>query len=127
MDIFDNGILCLTEVHSVVTKPRDLTKEQFDLLCWFTNTGIKNIIECRTSSTIALETELVTSLSDVRRMIKGNAFGIGSRKITDFEDEVTEDDFFSTGRDNMKWTTVKNGKKQNRIIVIMKDEDIADP
>jgi len=127
MDIFDNGILCLTEVHDVVTKPRDLTKEQFSLLCWFTNTDTQNIIECRNSSTVALETGLAESLSDVRRMIKGNAFGVGKRKITDFEDELSEDEFFSTGRDHLRWTTIKNGKKQNKIILIMEDEFIADP
>ena len=127
MKIFDNGILCLTEVHGVVTKPRDLTKEQFDLLCWFTNTTYKNIIECRTTSTVALESGLLESLSDVRRAIKGNAFGVGKRKITDFDDELSEDEFYSTGRDDMRWTTIKNGKKKNEIIVILRDDDIADP
>ena len=127
MEIFDNGILCLTEVHGVMTKPRDLTREQFNLLCWFTNCTQKNIIECRTTSTAALEAGIAESNGDVRRMIKGNAFGVGKRKVTSIEDELSEDEFFETGIAYMKWTTIKNGKKKNKIIVIVEDEFISDP
>jgi hypothetical protein len=44
MEIFDNGILCLTEVHGVVTKPRDLTKEQFDSDYWLKNYTIHLVV-----------------------------------------------------------------------------------
>ena len=127
MKIFDNGILCLTEVHNLMNNPRDLTKEQFNLLCFFTNCGIKNVIECRTTSTAALESGIADSLSDVRRMVKGNALGVGKRKVTNFEDELSEDEFFLTGIPYMRWTTIKNGKKKNEIIVIVNDDHISDP
>lgn len=127
MKIFDNGILCLTEVHGLMNKPRDLTKDQFYLLAWFTNCREKNIVECRTTSTAALESGIAGSLSDVRRMIKGNAFGVGKRKVTDFDDELSEDEFFETGLEGVRWTTIKNGKKKNQIIIIIEDKDLSDP
>lgn len=127
MKLFDNGILCLTEVNGVMQKPEDLTRNQFDLLCFFTNCSFDNIVECRRSVAAAVECGIASSLSDVRRMIKGNAFGIGPRKVTSFEDELSDDEFFETGIPHLRWTTVKNGKKKNKIILIMKDEYLIDP
>ena len=127
MKLFDNGILCLTEVNGVMQKPMDLTRDQFDLLCFFVGCTWDNIVECRNSASAALECGIASSLSDVRRMIKGNAFGVGPRKITSFEDELSDDEFFETGIPHVRWSTVKNGKKKNKIVLIMRDDFIDDP
>jgi len=127
MKIFDNGILCLTEVHELMNNPRDLSKEQFNLLCWFTNTGPKDLLFCSKTFTAAIHCGIAASNSDVRRMIKGNALGVGKRKVTNFNDELSIDEFFETGYDEVKWTTIKNGKKNNKIILIRKCDGTVYP
>lgn len=125
--IFDNGILCLTEVHELMNSPRDLTREQFNLLCWFVNAGPKDVLFCSKTFTAAIHCGIATSNSDVRRMIKGNALGVGKRKVTDFDDVLSEDEFFETGFDDVRWTTIKKGKKKSKIVLIWKEDSGEDP
>jgi hypothetical protein len=127
MKLFDNGILCLTEVHQLVTNPRDLTKEEFGLLCFFINGGPKDILLCNKTFTAAIHCGIATSNGDVRRMIKGNALGVGKRKVTDFNDVLSKDEFFETGFEDVKWTTIKNGKKKNALVIIQKEDSGEDP
>ena len=123
MQIFDNDILCLTEVHGLMHKPKDLTKEQFSLLCSFINAGPKDVIFCKKTFTAAIHCGIATSNGDVRRMIKGNALSVGPRKVTDFDDELNPEEFFKTGFEDVLWTTIRNGKKKSEIVIIQKDEE----
>jgi len=122
MDIFDNDILNITEVHDLLKNPRDLTAEQFSLLCWYDNIKPKHIVECRLSYTAFVEMGVLSSVSDFRRSFKSGALKIGSRTIASFDDEMSEHDFFETGIDGLKYTSIRRGKKKQQIILIKEDE-----
>lgn len=113
--------LPITEVHGLLRKPKDLTREQFTLLNWYTN-GKRYIIECSNTLTAAIETNIAESISDGRRFIKQGSLFVGKRQIKDFNDDLNVNEFFETGYDGVKWTSIRNGKKKSRPIIIIEDE-----
>lgn len=122
MDFFNNGILNIDEVHNLLKEPRDLTVEQFSLLRFYDNIKPKHIVECRKSYTAFIDYDLLPSISEFRKNVKSGGFSIGNRTIKDLNDEMSEDDFFETGIEGLKWTAIRRGKKKQQVILILKDE-----
>jgi hypothetical protein len=120
MNIVTNEVLGLDEVFGLLSKPRDLTKQQFLHLCHFTNVGIENIITSNSVLEVAISSGVASSNGDVKRMIKGKSLGIAKRKIQSINDTLSQSDFFETGINNLMWSTVKNGKKIAVVILIQK-------
>jgi tyrosyl-tRNA synthetase len=63
---------------------------------------------------IAEHTKIVSSKSDARRAIKGNALSVNKIKITDFEINLTKDDLIHN-----RFLMIENGKKNKFIIEIV--------
>jgi tyrosyl-tRNA synthetase len=123
MDAFDNDILNLQDVFKLLLKPRDITKDEFINLVWFLSIRDKSkVMECSAITSIAIESGLAESNGDVRRMIKAQALSIGRRKITDINAKADIDDFFDTGIDGLKWSTIRHGKKISQFILIQNIE-----
>jgi len=118
VDLFKNGILSLKDIFSLLNSPRDLTEEEFHCLSIFCSLKPwKHIIESIDTPQVVIDCGISSTLSEVRRMIKANALSIGKRKVKDFSDTIQPEDFFETGIEGLKWTTVKHGKKIQEVIL----------
>jgi len=123
MKLFNDDTLSITDVHVLLLKPRDLTKDEYlRLMVFIKGLKMSRLLDCANITSACIQSGSDESNGDVRRMLKDNALSIGKRKITDFNDVLAEDDFFETGFEDVKWTTVRHGKKKAEFIWIMKDE-----
>jgi hypothetical protein len=122
--IFDNDILPLSEVHNIMNNPIDLNRKQFNLLCYFTGHGAKDVIFCDKTYTAMIQSGLVNSKSDFIRKLKEGSLFVGKRKVINLDDELNPQEFFNTGFEDVRWSTVKHGKKKNKIIIIQKNNNI---
>lgn len=129
MNLFKNAILTIDNVFDLLRKPRDINKEEFNLLRFFMGiNNIKNFNNCLLTSDDAFEAFILSGIaeskSDVRRFMKGGSIMIGKKQITKIDQKITEDDFFETGIDHIRWNSIKYGKKKIEFIFIMEDNGI---
>ena len=124
-DYFNSSILSIDDVFPLMNNPRDLSKEEFvrfAAMCsikpW------KNTISSTNVAEIVQETGIAPSKSGVRQMIKAQSLRIGNIKINDVDTNINNEYFFETGFEDWKWTSVRNGKKIHRVILL--DPDIND-
>ena len=127
MEFFNNKILTLDNVFNLLRKPRDITKEEFNLLSFFMGiTNIGNFNSSLVTSDDAFNSFILAGIaeskSDVRRFMKGGSLMIGKKQITKIDQKITEDDFFETGIEHIRWNSIKHGKKKIEFIFII-DED----
>lgn len=119
MDFFSNNILNIDDIFELMNKPRDLSLEEFIILATLCSVKPwKNCIESMKTFEVVIDSGIASTNSEVRRLIKQKSLAIGRKTITNFDDELTEKDFFETGNPHFKWTTVRNGKKIHRIILL---------
>ena len=116
--------LPINEVHKLLLKPRNLSRIEFGKLCFFTNAMPNYILECQKTFTAAIEVGICESNGDARRMMKQGSFFVGKRQIKDFNDLLEVNEFFETGYEGMRWTSIRNGKKRSEPIIIWEDEEM---
>lgn len=126
MNFFKNDILTIDNVFDLLRKPRDISKDEFNLLVFFMGiTCMKNFNDSFVTSDNAFESFILSGIaeskSDVRRFMKGGSIMIGKKQITHIDQKITEDDFFKTGIDHVRWNSIKHGKKKLEFIFITED------
>ena len=127
MNLFNNNVLIIDDVFSLMRKPKDVTKDIFQNLLYYNSIININMFNlCLVDNDFAFEsfvqTKIANSKSDVRRFMKNGSLMIGDTKITNIEQKIDESCFFNTGFDDVKWTSVRHGKKKVEFVFIIKDD-----
>lgn len=115
----------IEDVHGILLSPRNLSEYDFRLLLAHCCGGFKGMIRSIVTSDSTFDALKENGMVDSRSELKRNisSFSIGNRKLISANDTMAIDDFFDTGIDNVKWTSIRKGKKNCKIITAIKDPE----
>lgn len=115
----------IEEVHDILLKPRNLNESDFRLMLAYCCGGlsgmIKSIVTSECTYEAFKENGMVESRSAFKREL--SSLSIGNRRLDSVNDIMSIEDFFDTGIDDVKWSSIRKGKKTCSIITAIKDPE----